>query len=257
MTAEMSYCNGIACLPRGSGTKAGVLEYVRQAKRDAAFHGISWQLPSVDTRPNRQNRTIASPSLGGEGWGEGELNTNIFGRAHASRVPYSASRRIHPLSLRGSRPYPKSTLGLTAQPLIWVNNTFSKSLPPRLKASFCPRKTQKTSRSNQNQTDSGQKINRQLPVQTFHPFLASQSLSRLIKPFFKNPFLFPALAAPKPWRRRVLSLNLGRGTFPVSFGRLRSATEDPGGRGFVSINPSLQSCGIPNFQKRPRSMQCL
>jgi hypothetical protein len=40
MTRKQSYSSDAACLPRRSGTKAGVLECVRQAKRDAAFPGF-------------------------------------------------------------------------------------------------------------------------------------------------------------------------------------------------------------------------
>jgi hypothetical protein len=106
-----------ACLPCRSRPKAGVFECVWQTKRNA---GISGRRPSVDRRPYHRNRTTASPSPGGEGWGEGGLNTDILGRAHASRVPYWASRRIPLMPLRS-----KPTTLRTASSLLKASKGYS------------------------------------------------------------------------------------------------------------------------------------
>jgi len=122
-----------ACLPRRSGTKAGVLECVRQAKRDAAFLvGRCRQARcSTESVPHAPSRVMF-----------GALAEHS-GRNAALRRPAIRQKTFIPL------PNPKSTLSLAAQPLIWVDNAFSETFPLCLKALFYPIKTRKTSPSNQ------------------------------------------------------------------------------------------------------------
>jgi hypothetical protein len=85
------------------------------------------------------------------------------------------------------------------------------SLSNSVLPSFSPLKTQKTSRSNQNQTDSGQKINRWPP----RPALRDESVPRLLKPiegyssllkpFFNNPFFIGSHI----WRSRGMAQHIG------------------------------------------------
>jgi hypothetical protein len=188
MTRKQSYRNDAAC----------VLECVRQAKRDAAFHPwrsasgtpvrqnagdlkseISNFKSTVHTKPlnERESRLPLAPATrvcGGEGWGEG---AGILTRIN-NTIPFQRSLPYH---ANLTRPYPKSTLSLAAEPLIWVDNAFSEHHSSHSEPLFLPIKTQKTSGSNQIRPKN--------------------------KPVAATPESRPAgrkrTCPPKPWRRRV------------------------------------------------------
>ena len=56
--------------------------------------------------------------------------------------------------------FPKSTVDLRSQPLIWVEERPASAFLPGLRYSFCPITTRQWRRANRMQTDTGQNINR-------------------------------------------------------------------------------------------------
>jgi hypothetical protein len=147
MTRKQSYSSDAACLPRRSGTKAGVMECARQAKRDAAFSKISHPRWSAGRRTVYQNLPVASPSPSGRGLGAGE-----------NRLKVSSSLRAYVLD-SSSRSAPKP-------PFPNSKSTVDLGLE---RPSFCPRIARKSGRSNRNQTDSDQKMNH---LNTISPTIA-------------------------------------------------------------------------------------
>jgi hypothetical protein len=119
--------------------------------------------------------------------------------AHASRVPYSASRRMHLLPFQTRVVLPDSKLTLTAK---------------------------LTSKSNWNQAKSGQKINQPLSSPIARLFAKSQGYP---SHFLRIFFISGSISIPGTWdfSRFVWSLMVG-------YGKLWKPTEDPRGEGFSS-----------------------